>query len=215
MTKMSRLQLKSKLLFCLLLTFSISNLTFASNVISNSAANIGPRIIKDNRLIVTGDSFAGKFCDFEMGKDLQVVPYARAGQTIDRNKYIMAEALELPDRNVLISIGVNDQFAETPPYQFEYILRSLMNITIANNKIVFLHSYLKYFSDMYKSKRFPAEEYDVVIRRICNEYINAFYIDVKDLENTYYISDDNMHYNALFYDELYRRICNKIYEIES
>ena len=214
MTKMSKLVLKSKYLLIILLTFLTSTITFSNNVIGNFANSGGPIVLKDSKIIVTGDSFAGKFCEYEKDKDLVVIPYARAGCTIDQNQIIMAQALNFDEKNALISIGVNDQFMETPPYKFEAIMRRLLNIGIFYNKNIFMHSYLMYFSNLYNQKRFSAIEYDMIIKRLCSEYENAYYIDVKDLETPMYISDDNMHYNALFYDELYNRLLKLMHELE-
>lgn len=200
----------------LILLILVLDLTCYSNniIFNNQNDNSGPVVIKNNKIVVTGDSFAGKFCEFEKNKDLVIFPYARAGQTIDQNKIIMAQALNYNNKNVLISIGVNDQFNETPPYQFEFVLRNLLNIALYNDKTVFLHSYLKYFSTIYSDKRFSSEEYDAIIKRLCSEYHNAYYIDLKDLESPVYISNDNIHYNEQFYDELYNRLVNIIKNIE-
>ena len=215
MMKKFRLVLKNSLI--LILIFLLVSLSYSNNVINNNSVfndAKGPIVIKNSKVVVTGDSFAGKFYDFENNKDLQLVPYARAGRTIDENKFIMAEALNLNEKNVLISIGVNDQFMETPPYRFEFVLRSILNISLINNKNVYFHSYLKYFSSLYNSKRFAATEYDAIIKQLCTEYYNAHYIDVKDLETPKYISEDNIHYNIMFYDELYNRLVNTIYAIK-
>ena len=214
MTKMSKSVLKCKYLLIILLTFLTYSITFSNNVIGVFTDPFGPIVLKDSKIIVTGDSFAGKFCEFEKNKDLELIPYARAGCTIDQNQIIMAQALNIDEKNVLISIGVNDQFMETPPYKFEAIMRRLLNIGIFYNKNIFMHSYLMYFSNLYNQKRFSAIEYDMIIKRLCSEYDNAYYIDVKDLETPLYISDDNMHYNALFYDELYNRLFKLMLELE-
>ena len=214
MTRMLKLASKSKYLLIVLLLFLTSTVTFSNNVIGNFNNSVGPIVLKDSKIIVTGDSFAGKFCEYEKNKDLYIIPYARAGCTIDQNQIIMALALNFDERNILISIGVNDQFMETPPYRFEAIMRRLLNIGLYYNKNVFMHSYLMYFSSLYNLKRFSALEYDAIIKRLCEEYDNAYYIDVKDLENPIYISDDNMHYNSLFYDELYVRLLNLMLELE-
>ncbi len=212
---MKKLQLVLKNSIFLVAIFILISFCYSNNIIDNgSIHSSGPIVIKDSRIIVTGDSFAGKFFDFEKNKELQLVPYARAGRTIDDNKAIMAEALNHKEKNVLVSIGVNDQFMETPPYRFEFVLRSLLNISLYNNKNVYFHSYLKYFSNLYNSKKFAATEYDAIIRQLCTEYYNAHYIDVKDLETPYYISDDNIHYNNMFYDVLYSRLVDTIYAVE-
>ena len=212
---MKKLQLVLKNSIFLVAIFIFISFCYSNNIIDNGSINSsGPIVIKDSRIIVTGDSFAGKFFDFEKNKELQLVPYARAGRTIDDNKAIMAEALNHKEKNVLVSIGVNDQFMETPPYRFEFVLRSLLNISLYNNRNVYFHSYLKYFSNLYNSKKFAATEYDAIIRQLCTEYYNAHYIDVKDLETPYYISDDNIHYNNMFYDVLYSRLVDTIYAVE-
>ena len=84
-----------------------------------------------------------------------------------------------------------------------------------SNKNVYFHSYLKYFSNNYNQKKFSSIQYDSIIRQVCNDYSNAYYVDVKDLETPYYISDDNIHYNELFYDELYKRLLTTILLVEN
>ena len=219
MMKKLKLELKGNrilLVAFLILFLSIPNIYYCVGFNDNTIKTYsGPIVVRENRMTVTGDSYAGKFFDFEKDKDLKLTPYARAGKTIDDNKYVISEALGSSDKNVLISIGVNDQFFETPPYRFEFILRSILNLAIQNNKTVYFHSYLKYFSYHYYQKKYKSTDYDNIIRQLCLEYYNAHYIDVLDLETTEYISDDNLHYNSNFYDELYNRLIMLMYSIEN
>ena len=220
MMRMLKLVSKSKKIVALILfALLINSSLYASNIYNNynmfNAMPTGPVALKDNRLVVTGDSFAGKFCDMESQRELHIIPYAKAGQTIDQNKIIMALALNYEEKNVLFSIGVNDMYVDTMPYNFESVLRELMVIAQFNRKNVIMHSYLRFFSENYYEKVFDAFTYDSIIRKICDEYDNAYYIDVHDLERYEYISEDMMHYNKLFYDELYNRVFQKLYELES
>ncbi len=194
-----------------LVIFLFTNVVFSSDYIFDDLSIGGPVVVMDNNIVVTGDSFAGKFCEYESNKDLRVTPFARAGMTVIANAFIMAEAMDYSHiKYVLISIGVNDQFNETPPYLFESNLRFILNHALVNNKYVIMHSYLKYFAPIYDSKKYSAIIYDNVIRRVCNEYDNVVYIDCKDLETPEYISDDTMHYNSKFYDKLYNRVFREI-----
>ena len=218
--KMLKSVLKNKikvLSIFIVLLFVTSDVLFASNVYNPVYFDMpsGPVVLKDMSLIVTGDSFAGKFCDMESNRDLKVIPYAIAGQTIDQNKIIMAQALNFDEKNVMFSIGVNDMYVETYPFSFESVLRELMVIAEFNKKNVIMHSYLRFFSENYYEKKFDAFMYDSIIRKICNEYENAYYIDVHDLERQEYISEDLMHYNKLFYDELYNRVFKLLYQLEA
>ena len=212
--KKLKLVLKSKFIIFSILILMSKN-CYSSNILNYNENTIGPLVLKDYNLVVTGDSFAGKFCEFEKDRELEIIPYARAGMTIDQNQLIMALALNFEENNYLISIGVNDLFYETPPYIFESVLRKILNVAVFNQKKVYMHSYLKYFSDLYYKKRYQAQNYDSIIRKLCMEYDIAEYIDVSDLESLYYISDDNMHYNKYFYDELYNRLFKKLYEFEN
>ena len=187
--------------FILIIALCSSQSSYAVNIIDEPAFS-GPVVLLDNGIIVTGDSYAGRFYDFERNKDLYVLGYAKAGQTIDQNKYIMTAAFDFNVNNVLISIGVNDHFVETPPYMFEYMLRSFLSVAILKKKTVYFHSYLKYFASDYYRKKFSSLEYDNIIRKLCEEYSNVYYIDVHDLETAYYIDRDNIHYNQAFYDLL-------------
>ena len=79
-----------------------------------------------------------------------------------------------------------------------------------------MHSYLMFFSDNYYEMRFDARTYDSILKRLCEEYPNnTVYIDVHDLERIEYVSEDLMHYNKLFYDELYNRVFQTLYQKES
>ena len=49
----------------------------------------------------------------------------------------------------MFSIGVNDMYVETFPYNFESVLRELMVIAEFNKKNVIMHSYLRFFSENY------------------------------------------------------------------
>lgn len=217
MMKMLKLVSKSKkLVATIIFTMLSCNVLFASNIYNSSLQMpSGPVALKDSRLVVTGDSFAGKFCDMESKRELEIIPYAIAGNTIDQNKIIMALALNFEEKNVLFSIGVNDMYVETMPYYFESVLRELMVIAEFNKKNVIMHSYLRFFSENYYEKNFDAFTYDSIIKKICDEYENAYYIDVHDLERQEYISEDLMHYNKLFYDELYNRVFQMIYQLEA
>lgn len=145
--KKLKLELKNKIILILLLTFTfhISLICYADANYYNFIPNNGPQVLKDSSIVVTGDSFAGKFCDLESHKDLLIIGFARAGRTIDQNKIIMAEALNQKEQNVLISIGVNDQYMETPPYRFEYVMRSLLNISIITKKKCIFSQLFKIF----------------------------------------------------------------------
>lgn len=221
MMKLSRLGLRNNFIFLILVLFIMSipcNNIYSTSIYNFDHANItnGPMVLKDNNLVVTGDSFAGKFCEFENNRDLKLVPYAIAGQTIDQNKIIMALALNFEEKNVLFSIGVNDMFAGTMPYMFESVLRELLKIAAFNGKRVIMHSYLMFFSDNYYEMKFDAYTYDSIIKKLCAEYPNnTLYIDVHDLERIEYVSEDMMHYNKLFYDELYRRVFKELYQLEN
>lgn len=203
----------SIIVFVLIIALYSSKTSYAVNIIDKSAFS-GPVVLRDNGIIVTGDSYAGRFYDFERNKDLYVLGYAKAGQTIDQNKYIMTAAFDFNVNNVLISIGVNDQFVETPLYKFEYMLRSFLSVAILKNKTVYFHSYLKYFANEYNNKKFSSIDYDNIIRKLCEEYSNVYYIDVRDLETPYFIDKDNIHYNQAFYDELYERLVKMMFLVE-
>lgn len=216
MMRMLKLQLKSRIIvFAACISISLCNVLYANEIYSNSESLFnGPMILKDSYLIVTGDSFAGKFCEYEEYRDLTLITHARAGIPVVNNWDIMSEAMNFNHKNVLISIGVNDQFFETPPYMFESKLRFILNLALSKDKNVIFHSYLKYFSTIHDEKRFNSRIYDGIIRRLCSEYPNTKYIDCFDLESERYISEDNMHYNKLFYDELYKRVLYKLKEFE-
>ena len=109
MMKMLSLVSKSKkyiLALSIILLFLCSKNIYAASVHNpyGTSFSNGPQVLKDSKLVVTGDSFAGKFCEFENDRDMQIVPYAMAGKTIEENQIIMALALNFSEKNVLFSI---------------------------------------------------------------------------------------------------------------
>ena len=57
--------------------------------------------------------------------------------------------------------------------------------------------------------------YDSIIKKLCEEYVNAVYIDLHDIDSIHYIDVDNVHYNKAFYDILNDRLVDCIYNIEN
>ena len=216
MMKMLRLPLKSNFKFVIISILILSIILHINSYcdILSSNNSVGPKALNNSKMVVIGDSYAAKFYEFESDKDLDLEPYAKAGSSIIENYEIMNYAiLNFKNHNVLISIGVNDHFKETPPYRFEAYLRQLLNIAKFMNKNVFFHSYMKYFDNNILKKKYSIDSYNNTIIRLCVEFDNAHYIDTKDLESIIYISDDSIHYNEKFYDILYSRLYNMMYEI--
>ena len=61
----------------------------------------------------------------------------------------------------------------------------------------------EYPEEMYKYKE---SDYDKILRELGNKYMNAYYVDMSDYNNEKYLQDDHIHYNKVFYDELYNRM---------
>lgn len=174
----------------------IKNNIFAYNIFNSNFPS----------LVVSGDSYAGYFNDYENNKDFVVKIFAAAGNTVKKNRNLMLEACRYQSNIILFSIGVNDHFQESMPYVFEGVLRDCISEAIKHNKIVFMHSYVEYPSSIALNKKFSIKTYDNIIKRLANETENVYYIDMHDCQGIEYSISDNIHYGRMFYDILYSRM---------
>lgn len=165
-------------------------------------------------IIVTGDSYAGIFCDFEDLKGCYLIEKAVAGHTVEENEEVMTEAASMPGNILIISIGVNDHYKETVPYVFEATMRRILNTALEHNKTVFMHTYAQYALSLIKPKKYKVSQYNDIIMRLAKEYPNTHFIDMSDLQGTEYILEDNIHYGKDFYDVLFARIIDKFKSID-
>lgn len=171
------------------------------------AKNISTRTV-----LVTGDSYAGYFATYECLQDYNILIYADAGKTTRENYDMMKEAINTFPDVVIISIGVNDHSKHISPLEFKYRMEDLVSECKGMNKKVILHTYMNYdteaFSDAFgdAKKVFEISEYDNALKDVAKKYSNAFYIDMSDYNDEKYLMIDRIHYNKVFYDELYNRI---------
>lgn len=217
MMKKSLSVLKNSIIISILfILFAFSCMTFAESKIiyGGSEEEVGPVVLPYKRIAVTGDSYAGLFCQFELEKAFTLDGFALPGRTILENKRLMINAMRSPDKLVYICIGVNDHYNGTTPSAFEKNLREIINEGVANNKIMFIDSYVKYPLVNVRPGEFNILTYDNIVRDLCVEYKNLYYIDVNDLATFENSLGDNIHFNQKFADGMYDRLLKIIMSID-
>lgn len=159
-------------------------------------------------ITVIGDSYAGYFAGYESYRDYNIEIYARAGQSTEVNYLMMQDGFKADSMVYVISIGVNDHTNNVELDEFRDRIESLIKVCAKNGKRVILHTYMNYIheypEEMYKYKE---SDYDKILRELGNKYINAYYVDMSDFNNEIFLQEDHIHYNKIFYDELYNRMC--------
>ena len=182
-----------------------------SNAIGSSFFNFYPaKDINDDTIVVTGDSYAGYFATYECSKDYNILIFAEAGKSTKENYEIMKTAVGLYPKTIIISVGVNDHNKNESPSDFRNRIETLVKLCKLYDKKVILHTYMNYDTDAFKEKNeekeFDVSDYDNILKDIGTKNNNAFYIDMSDYNKKEYLQDDKIHYNKIFYDELYNRI---------
>ena len=206
-------------IYFLAIAFSIvaSTLTFGTSVFytgSDDITSFGPGYAE---LIVAGDSYSERFYVHEKDREIEMLPFFNAGTTISENHKTLMQAFNSRHRFILFSISVNDRHRGTHPMVFEYNLRELLNKSLESKKIVFFHTYMQYSYAPFASDfcQFSTYEYDSILRKLCAEYSNVYYIDMSDCGGLDYALDDGIHYSRAFNDKLYERLKAKIDEIRN
>ena len=162
-------------------------------------------------ITVIGDSYAGWFAGYESFKDYHIAIYANAGKSTEINFDMMEDGFKSPSDIYIISIGVNDHANNIDIDQFKFRIETLIKTCSKNGKRVLLHTYMNYQhefpEDFYK---FNESDYDKALKDLASKYLNAYYVDMSDYNNEIYLQADKIHYNRVFYDELYVRICDAL-----
>jgi lysophospholipase L1-like esterase len=190
---------------------SLLNVLVFSNVFGKPFFSYYPaKDANDETIIVTGDSYAGYFASYECNKDYNIIIYAEAGRSTKENYEMMLNAVDLYPKTVVISLGVNDHNKNESPSDFKTRIEEIVKICKRRNKRVVLHTYMDYGPVLEKEDKtesgFDVQEYDEILKDIGSRYNNVFYIDMSDYEKEQYLQADKIHYNTLFYDELYNRM---------
>ena len=158
-------------------------------------------------ITVIGDSYAGYFAGYESFRDYNIDIYARAGQSTEVNYLMMQDGFKADSMVYVISIGVNDHTNNIDLDKFRERIESLIKVCAKNGKRVILHTYMNYIHEFpVEYYKYKESDYDKILRELGNKYINAYYIDMSDYNNEIYLQDDHIHYNKIFYDELYNRM---------
>lgn len=159
-------------------------------------------------IMLTGDSYAGFFAGFECLRDYNFLIYADAGKSTKENFEMMRMAVNDYPNTVIISLGVNDHNKLEIPSDFGRRIEELILICKENHKKVILHTYMNYDTKEFDGSKntYSVSDYDDELKRLGEKYNNTFYIDMSDYNNEIFLQEDRIHYNKVFYDELYNRI---------
>ena len=169
-----------------------------------------------NSIAVTGDSYAGFLASFESYKNHNIYVYAVAGRPIKMNYDIMMTAIDSPSNYMVVSIGVNDYVAQTNIDEFKLLLDQFVVLCEERQKKVIFHTYMDFDKAMIEAVMpedyfvFKISDYDNSIKEVVNQHKNAYYINMSDYNDQVYLQEDRIHFNSIFYDELYDRISMRI-----
>lgn len=178
----------------------------------NGRTNILGTVPVYDEIVVAGDSYAQCFCNYERGKDLNIIEFSQEGTTIAENYDKLIQAFDSLHKLIFFSISVNDQLRGTHPTIFEENFRKVLDKSVETEKIVFVHTYMPYPAGAVRGLEYSTEVYDSVIRKLASEYPNVYYIYMGDCYGDEYITYDGIHYGKKFYDIMYDRLKEKINE---
>lgn len=173
-------------------------------------ANVFDSIVKwidisdENEIAVAGDRFASLFCTYESDKKYKILDYSNKDYDIIGNEEKIKEALNSTAKYVLLSIGQKDYEDQVDLEEFEEKLRVLANVSCETHKMVLLHTYMDYKSDV--KRKNTILNYDYILRKVADEYYNLAYLDLREYQNNKYLMDNGKEYNNIFYDVLYRMV---------
>lgn len=159
-------------------------------------------------IMVTGDSYAGYFATYESGNDYNIIIFAEAAKSTKENYDMMKLAINSAPEIVVISIGVNDCNKHVTLEDFKNRMEELVSECKAMNKRVILHTYMDYDMNAFGDSKhvFLPSDYDNILKNVAKKYSNTFYVDMSDYNSNIFLQPDLIHYNKVFYDELYSRI---------
>lgn len=160
-------------------------------------------------ITIAGDSYAGYFSQYEKGKDYNFLVFANAGFNTEHNYSIMMESIDAISTIIFIAVGVNDQRDNIPPSEFKHRMTMLALKAKEAGKIIFFHTYMIYDYSVYSMlapRLYNIAEYDAALRSVANNYSNVYYVDMSEFNQRNFWQSDGLHYNKVFYDELYRRM---------
>ena len=163
-------------------------------------------ISNEKEIAVAGDKSASLFFEYEKDKDFKLMDFSNADCDIIGNEEKNKEALNSSAKYVLLSMGVKDYENQVDLAEFEERLRILANVSCETHKIVLLHTYMDYNTNV-KLKN-TTLNYDYILRKVADEYYNLCYLDMREYQNNKYLMEDDKEYNSVFYDILYRMISN-------
>lgn len=169
-------------------------------------------VLKNKKIAVVGDSYAGTFVRLEKDKSYEMEEFAKSGQTIIQNSDIINAGILSDAKYVLISTSVNDYEKQTTLADFEDKLREFINNACIRHKIVFMHTYMEYGAA--KANNIVIKSYDEIIRKLVEEYPITIYIDAMMFQDVFYQMADKTHYGVEFNDYLYNTIDTFIKAIE-
>lgn len=171
------------------------------------------------KLMMVGDSYMGYFVQY-YPNIFDMVAFPVGGLNKGDNKKLLLDAIANDSYDIIIfSTGVNDFLKDTDINEFESILREAADAAVKYNNFLILHTYMHFPHEKQHQGVATVDDYDKVLRKLADEYVNLLYIDMSEYNKRKYYYGDGLHYNKKFYDILYAQIISaatilqdKIYE---
>lgn len=198
----------------LLITTLICSEIFAyTSIIRAKEKKIGPGEDPLMLVGVTGDSYGGYLINNLMRQgDFDLKNYCVAGSTINQNKNRILDCIQDRYKFIVISIGVNDHYEQTPLNEFFETINLFCEAAKSLDKYVIFHTYMTYPTSPLYNFTYTCEQYDSILRGVANIHKdNVIYIDMSDVNATMYHQEDCIHYNDNFYEVLISRLIPVIY----
>ena len=164
-----------------------------------------------SQISVTGDSYAGVFCEYEKDNgEFTLTEFARPNTSTKLNMDLIVDSFNTTAKSILLSIGVNDYRKELDPYEFYDLLRAIANVGLIRRKNIYVHTFMKYPKSVGEEKKYNLIDYDNVLKNIAYEYPNVYYIDMTEYSGTNYAMPDGLHYGKDFNDILFTKLAHQI-----
>lgn len=174
---------------------------------SFSTLAIGPGEQNEQTIAVVGDSCANFFYTFLGSENLEYYVFPTNGIDNEVNLSIFKTCIERGNsRYILLCQGINDYALKTDPQVYENNLRDMVKLADRNHKYIFFHTYMNYSNAAKRNDQYIITAYNAIYQKLANEYSNAYYIDMSNLETKHYAFGDGLHYGKIFYETLYSKL---------
>ena len=181
---------------------------FLCNTVLATNVAKGPHdALEKKKVAVIGDSYAGMFSGYFGVEDYDYYIFPIGTIYNEMNEKIFMDCLESGNHNYIVfCTGVNDYALGTPLFEFRDHLRKYIEIAKSKHKFLFVHTYMNFENAKMAAATNRTDEYDAIMREVTDEYDNAFYIDLNNLEKKRFDYGDGLHYGQMFYDTLLAKI---------